>query len=137
MPRIVCGFVWVLLVVVSGCASKDPDLPETIPLKGRVLLKGEPVKFGAVVFLSQSGHVGFGNIQPDGSFQVTTFRDDDGVVLGTHKVAVIAVDYNQPPPEPPAKLAESGVPERYTRFETTPLRAEVTREIKQIEFDLE
>ena len=61
----------------------------TVPVKGKVTYKGKPLTEGEIVFEpDNSGREAHGSIQPDGSFELTTFKTGDGAVPGTHRVAV-------------------------------------------------
>jgi hypothetical protein len=61
----------------------------TIPVKGKITYKGRPLTQGEIVFEPNSaGREAYGNIQPDGTFELTTFKAGDGAAPGTHRVAV-------------------------------------------------
>jgi hypothetical protein len=61
----------------------------TLPVKGKVTLKGKPLTQGQIVFEPDSaGREAHGSIQPDGTFELTTFKPGDGAAPGTHRVAV-------------------------------------------------
>lgn len=82
-----------VLVGFAGCGG---DGPEVIPIRGEVLYKGEPLKDvpqGLVRYLPKNnsqGRQASGRIQPDGSFVLTTFKGDDGVVPGDYDITVSA-----------------------------------------------
>jgi hypothetical protein len=89
------GGVWlvaccVLFAACSGCGSKsDSYSAPTVPVKGKVTYKGKPLTQGEIVFEPDSGgREAHGPIQPDGSFELTTNKQGDGTVVGTHRVAV-------------------------------------------------
>lgn len=76
-----------LLSCLAGCSSRL----KTYPVKGRVEFEnGAPVVMGTVELQSIEYKVNArGNIQPDGSFELTTFEENDGAVGGNHKCVVI------------------------------------------------
>jgi hypothetical protein len=89
VPRLVllaalcCGACW-------GCGPAGSGrMPDAIPVKGKVLYKGQPVTKGSVTFEPDGfGREAHGRIQSDGSFVLTTYKDGDGAVAGHHRVAV-------------------------------------------------
>jgi hypothetical protein len=83
---------------------------------GTISLEGEPVRFGYVTFLpdstaGNSGPPATSSILEDGSFVISTEESDDGAIVGTHKVAVIALDPNPLPGEDRPKPEDD--PEKY------------------------
>lgn len=84
-----------LLVVIAsvGC-SKSPY--STSPVKGVVTLDGQPLGEGKVMFTpvsqgdpSKTGKAGYGPLNPDGTFIMSTYGSDDGAIVGPHWVTVI------------------------------------------------
>lgn len=69
-----------------GCDSG----PRLIPVSGIVLIDGQPLQYGTVQVVPDGHRAAFGKIGSDGRFTLTTNEAGDGVVAGTHKVAVIA-----------------------------------------------
>ena len=81
-----------LAVVPLGC-SRPPH--ELAPVRGTVTLDQTPLGGGRVMFApiaaSQNREVGkpaFGQIQADGAFRLTTYREGDGAVVGEHWVTI-------------------------------------------------
>ena len=70
------------LVILAGCNRG----PKMTPVTGKVIYNGRPLEFGVVMFQPPSGQPAQGEIQPDGTFILSTYRLNDGVVLGKHKV---------------------------------------------------
>jgi hypothetical protein len=109
-----------LLLGAGGCG------PKMCPVRGKVTLgDGKPVTEGMVVF-ERKGEgqpvTARGEIQADGSYQLSTHRPGDGVPPGTYRVLVApksdpnAVDRPaKPPPFDP----------RYADFKTSGLEFEV------------
>jgi hypothetical protein len=88
------------LFLVSGCGGGSG----TVPVRGTVTFKGKPVPSGTVTFIPDSGPHATGELGPDGSYTVATYRSGDGAVPGSYKVVVVAVqDTSDRLPEvPPA-----------------------------------
>ena len=88
----------VLLVMLSfswGCGARPAtDLPKTYPVTGNVFdVSNRPMTGGFVEFQSKTDQnvMAIGNIQPDGSFVVSTYIDGTevtGAVPGEHAVTV-------------------------------------------------
>lgn len=111
-----------------GCS----DSLHVVPVEGKVIFQGEPLKFGAVLFQpEQGGQPACGKIQPDGTFKLSTFQLEDGAVVGRHKVRVTCYSSansksqkNGPSGEQP--LGQLLIPRKYTIFGTSGLAAEVS-----------
>ena len=101
MPRPVAGrpLVGVLLALSfclsAGCPSGGKKLPAVYPVEGKVVYKGgRPLTGGSVSFQSQtdSSFATSGEIQPDGSFTLSTFANKErvkGAPPGEYRVTVI------------------------------------------------
>ncbi len=90
-----------LAVLVAGCSDGSPA---TIPVRGRVLYQGKPVDRGLVTLQPTQLAEGvpmrpaMGEIQTDGTFQLSTFAAGDGVQPGEYEVSIRAVE-REPEPE--------------------------------------
>jgi hypothetical protein len=78
------------LTLFPGCGSSGgAAAAPTVPVKGKVTYKGKPVTQGQITFEpTDSGREAHGEIKPDGTFELSTFKPGDGAVTGTHKVTV-------------------------------------------------
>jgi hypothetical protein len=134
------------LLVFQGCGR---GRPETSPVSGHVTYGGKPVPSGRIVFYPGHGRSAMGTIEPDGSYRLTTFDSGDGALLGRHRVTIEATRIVRVPL--PKSLGEESqfngvaanglgvlwlVPETYSRFESTPLTADVSRGKNTIDFNL-
>ena len=103
---------------------------------------------GQIMFYPDQGRPALGTIDADGSYRLTTFTSGDGAPTGHYRVTIHAMrvtggshaktfdeELRGGGSSGPTKV-EWLVPEEYSRPETTPLRAEVTRDSKTINFDL-
>ena len=78
-----------VLVVLAGCGGDA----RVAPVLGVVTLEGEPVPDASVTFMpKEGGRPAFGITDSDGKFELTTFAAGDGAVIGSHAVAISAVD---------------------------------------------
>ena len=64
-----------ILSTCWGCGSDaSPYVGTTVPVKGKVTYKGKPLTQGQIVFEpDNSGREAHGSIQPDGTFELSTF----------------------------------------------------------------
>jgi hypothetical protein len=113
-----------LLIVAAGCGG-----PTTYPVRGKAVFKdGTPLTGGLVVFrpvdekLQVSAR---GDIQPDGSFILGTYKEGDGAVPGKYQAAIT--------PPPRRKIREKPVERpiinpRFESYDTSGLEFEVKRQ---------
>jgi hypothetical protein len=101
----------------SGCGD---GRPARVPVSGQVLIDGEPLKFGSVRFVPTGGRASYGELGQDGRFTLTCYGDNDGVILGKHRVEVAAGE-----PLGPTKM-KWHAPKKYANFASTPLEQEIT-----------
>ena len=92
-PRIAASMALTLLAIVAcgGCSGNQdgPHYGPTVPIKGKVTYMGQPLSGGTIVFEPEdSGREANGNIQPDGTFTLSTFKEGDGAIPGIHRIAV-------------------------------------------------
>ena len=76
-----------LLLLVAGCQQQGR---ETSYVEGIVTVNGTPLSNGTVTFLPESGRSATGYIQENGRYVLGTYDEDDGAVIGMHKVAITA-----------------------------------------------
>jgi hypothetical protein len=113
----------------------------TAPVEGKVLFQGRPLKFGSVIFQPEAGPPATGNIQPDGTFRLSTFRDGDGAVLGKHQVRITCFESQRPGAQQAVAQQELAtgqalIPEKYASFATSELSVEVKAKNEPLVFDL-
>jgi hypothetical protein len=93
--RSVSSFVTLSLIglfFVGGCDSR----PSRVPVSGKVLIDGEPLTYGAVVFSPEGGRQSSGIIDNAGHFTLTCFEPGDGALVGKHRIQVLACDSVNP-----------------------------------------
>jgi hypothetical protein len=74
-----------LTLLTFGC---DDGRPKRVPVSGQVLIDGEPLCGGIVRVMPSGNRMAFSSIDQEGRFQLTTYEQGDGCVLGTHQVMV-------------------------------------------------
>ena len=88
-----------------------------------------------------TGQNALGQIEPDGSYELTTFNTGDGAILGQHVVTIQAYD-DTDAFKPKAdgtysyKLPKPTIPVKYTKSDTTPLRSTVIEGVNKVDFEL-
>jgi len=88
-----CLAATVLALCVTGCGDGHA---KRVPISGHVLIDGQPLSRGFIQVIPANERAASGEIGPDGSFTLTTYEENDGCVLGTHKVSIIANESQGP-----------------------------------------
>jgi len=102
--------VAIVLLGLAGCSRG----PRMYPVHGKVTwdngTEAKELAGGLVICESVEGKVGArGDIEPDGSFQLSTYKSGDGLLAGKHRVAVVEYSPKEPPPPPKVDRAFSSV----------------------------
>jgi hypothetical protein len=114
-----------VLCLLAGCQQQQP----LAKYKGKVLYKNQPLTNGSVMFQPTAGIPSRGNIQPDGTFELTTYKLNDGATIGKNKVRVVSTTaVSQDATQGELATGNSVVPAKYNDFSTTPLEVEVKAE---------
>lgn len=74
-----------LLCLIVGCGR---GTPRTMPVTGVVIFQGVPLAEADVAFTPKGGRPATGRTDAAGRFTLTTFKTDDGAVIGQHVVTV-------------------------------------------------
>jgi hypothetical protein len=116
--------------VCWGCGPAGRGtLPTLIPVKGKVTYKGKPLTKGTITFVPDGyGREARGEIQPDGTFVLTTDKEGDGVVAGEHRISITHLEKN---------LDKDRGMTKYGSPNTSQVIAKVDAEHTQFTFDLE
>jgi hypothetical protein len=75
------------LTLLAGCGD---DRPYRVPVSGRVLIDGKPLKLGFVRFIPAGARPSGGKLDENGRFTLSCFDGDDGAVPGKHQVEISA-----------------------------------------------
>lgn len=105
-----------LLVCIAGCGPKQFS---TAPVEGRVLYNGRPLDHGTVMLQPDVGPLAKGQIQADGSFRLSSYRENDGALVGKHCVTVICRDKPDKALGGEAAPGKLLIPERYINTATS------------------
>jgi hypothetical protein len=116
-PAAIIAFCCAALV---GCQAEL----ELIPVHGKVLFRGQPLKYGGVMFQPHgNGLLARGTIQSDGTFVLGTESADDGVRPGKCRVRITAFAAQKPGAQTNSQqelaLGNSAIPAKYHSFGTS------------------
>ena len=76
----------VAFLALGGCDSR----PKRVPVTGKVLIDGQPLKYGTVIFMPKNGRQSTGPLDENGNFTLTCYDPNDGALVGTHDVTILA-----------------------------------------------
>jgi hypothetical protein len=105
--------LFVLAGLVAGCGQRTLPQSQTYPVKGRILLQGQPASFVLVRFapVGNAGMEAIGRTDKDGYFELRTGNEGhDGAVPGQYTVTIEDYDPIQNGPLPGGATATK-VPE--------------------------
>lgn len=80
-------------ILIAGCGGGSDQKP-TANVKGKITFNGQPVAGGNITFSpvavgKDPGKPGSGTVGVDGSYTLTTYKQNDGAVVGKHRVTFI------------------------------------------------
>ena len=124
MSKKYLSYVIVLVVACLSCGCGDNR-----ELKGKVVFSdGEPLTTGTVLFSSGS-FLSRSFIRSDGSFNVGSFKESDGIPPGRYKVYIVdAVEAVPNPKKPGEEIMRPLIAVKYASRETTPLEITIPGE---------
>lgn len=105
-----------LLVGAAGCSDGRPS---RVPIAGRVLIDGQPLKYGTVRFVPEHDRMSGAQLDSEGRFQLSCFEKGDGAVRGLHRITVSAAE-----PVAGSKLLWHA-PKKYSDIATSDLTKEI------------
>lgn len=132
-PSLIAFLLAALLpLVAAGCGG-----PRLYPVAGKIIFAdGEAVKDlagGVALFDPIDGKAGAqGEIQPDGSFHLTTLQPGDGAFPGSYRVCIAP-----PLPDLDKRGKRVVVSKLYEDFKTSPLRVQIKAEANQVTLTVE
>jgi len=115
--------IGVFLALVSGCGSR----PRQGLVSGKITQSGKPLAHAMVVFVPASGIGAAGVTSEDGSYQLTSRGDNDGVRVGSCTVGIQSADPQKNP------LA---IPTRFRDAHSSGLHADVQPGSNRFDFDI-
>lgn len=124
-----------LTALIVGCSNGNM---KTAVVKGKITFNGKAVPIGTISFVPEGNKpAATGQIQKDGSYELSTYGDGDGAVLGKHTVMIIAVDAQEGAlPEDKNPVPPAIIPDKYFNNQTSGLTANVEDKVNEINFEL-
>lgn len=124
-------FAAMVLATAVGCGS---DLPQTVPVTGRVTFDGHaPPGPGSVYFVPQEAATGFpmrpgtGDFDQEGYFTTKTFDPGDGLMSGKY---TMLIECWQVPPNLEGKPSMTYVPKKYQSAQTSGFKLDITPDME-------
>lgn len=113
-------------VLASGCHKRNHEL---VPVTGKAIYDGQPLRFGSVMFQPEWGQPATGEIQPDGSFRLVTRGEGDGAAVGVNRVRIACFEA-QDPAKAASDVATDAlgrllIPAKYLSFQSSGISVEV------------
>lgn len=99
--KLVIALVGVMLLL--GCGANDKG-----KVSGTVTFAGQPVTGGSISFApvagsgTAPGRVATGAVRSDGTFSLSTDKDEDGAMIGRHEIVYTAPTVGGEAPDPAA-----------------------------------
>ena len=106
-----------LASLTTGCSD---GRPERIRVAGTVTIDGQPLKRGYVKFVPEGARPSIGKLDENGNFVLKSYKGEDGVVRGSHRVQVAANRVISP------SEIHWFAPRKYSSFRTSGILKEVT-----------
>jgi hypothetical protein len=94
----------IALLSIVGCGDSGPKEAPVAKAKGIVTYQGKPVSGATVTFIKEGANrTGAGVTNSEGRFEISTYANNDGAIIGDHVVTVIkktAESTNAAPTQP-------------------------------------
>jgi hypothetical protein len=126
--------IWLAVWLLGWCGCGG----QTVSVSGRVKFKdGSDASvlagYGVTFEPTEGKASSMGEVQPNGTFTLSTFGANDGAVPGKYQV-VVTPPASPDPDKPPQK---SKIPAKYADFSTSGLTVEIKPGQKEVELELE
>lgn len=122
--------VLVLFVAFATLQIGCDNRPKRVPVAGQVLIDGEPLERGSIQLVPSGARPSSGEIGEDGRFVLRCYDSEDGVIPGTHRVAIMANE----------GLGDTAMkwyaPKKYANFRTSGLTVTVDDEMEDLKIEL-
>ena len=131
------GLLSVLLCFAVSQTGCDKNKVDMVRIKGKVTIDGAPVEQGAIKFYPEDGDTpgGGGGIQ-NGTYTANVPPGKKKVLITGFKVVGKEKLYDTPD-SPTTDTLEPTVPAVYNSLYNSPLKADVTKETKELNFELD
>lgn len=149
--KVISALACFYLSALIGCGGSD-QLARA-PVTGKVTLDGHPISEATILFRPEVGRAGTGRIENGVIVEASTYGINDGIVLGTHKVAIQPIPDDPPPapsriqeendtlisspvhnPRPSREKAQ--IPAKYQDFDQSGLTADIKENESELTLEL-
>lgn len=137
MFRVITTILSLVAASSLGCSTEEPTLipgrNPTIPVHGTITLDGTPIEGATVMFFSEKLMItSYGKTDASGQYHLTTYEPGDGAPVGRYQVSVkkvkqTIVEPSDHPSLPPTTKTSQLLPEQYSDYESSQLRAVVAK----------
>lgn len=139
-PRTLAALVGpALLVAAAGCDSG----PKVVPVNGTLTYKSKPVANAVINFLPERGRQSWAQTDAEGHFKINYDAEQDGAVVGKHKVWIDYRPNSQSEQEaemvgkaPPISADLKAFFAKYNH-QNSKLVVEITKDTKDLKLDLD
>lgn len=131
-PRLLgsAPFALGLVVLIAGVVGCGDGRPKRVAVSGRVLIDGEPVPGGSIRFVPDGERPAASELDEQGNFTLRCYDEEDGVVVGTHRVQIAAREVK------PGGKVQWYAPKKYSNFRSSGLTVEVTEPTDDLVIEL-
>jgi hypothetical protein len=126
--------LFALAVITTTAPGCNKSIHTLTPVTGKVTYRGKPVPLGTVFFQPERGQPAMGDIQPDGTFRMTTPGEGDGAAVGKNLVYIISRGGENASKESLRDALPTGrslVPEKYFSCDPSGLTVDVQPGVNQ------
>ena len=129
-----CMLLFGLLTMplLIGCGSRMNQVEGKVVFKGSTTPARELAGYQVMFESTEQKVSANGVVQSDGTFRVGTEKDNDGAILGKHRVALSPPSEEEGKPRP-KKL----IPDRYGSFDTSQLEVVIKPGTNQVTLEVE
>ncbi len=113
--------------LIAGCSDSSANWT---PITGKVLIDGKPLAHGVVRFAPHGARQSMGALDERGNFTLGSYEADDGAVVGTHRVSIVAREQIS------ETRARWYAPKHYASYQTSGLTVEVTDSSEPVVIEL-
>ena len=124
-----------IALVLAGCGRSE----RTLPVEGKVLIDGQPLTVGTVIFTpdaakgNTSQHEPRGKLDANGVYHASQTKEQSGMTLGWYKISISAQRLKDP--KDPYSYV-SVIPTKFARPDTSGLALEVVNDPPPGAYDL-
>jgi len=131
---------FLLFVAVAGCSDSGPKV---VKVTGTLTFKGQPVSNAVLTFRPEFGRQSWAQTDEQGRFKINYDRDQDGAVVGKHKVWIDLRTVPSPNQEPGMPGRRPPMSKEMSEFfdkynaDNSKLTVEITKDTKDLKLDID